>query len=82
MVSVQTKSFSLYSHLNSSKPITYLIAVRTVLMLRSIASVAEGLAAAGVLTGIRFLAGVRSQMGFQVLQTRVGFAASLELYGC
>lgn len=53
--------------------------MRAVLVLGPIAGVAERLAAAGVLAGVRLLAGVRSQMGLEVLQTGVGLAAAFEL---
>lgn len=48
-------------------------------MLCSIAGVAEGFGAPWILAGIRFLAGMRSEMSLEVLQSRVGFEATLEL---
>lgn len=60
-------------------PSTYLVAVSSVLMLRPVRSVAEGLAASRELASVRFLARVRSQMGLQILQPRVSFVTSLEL---
>lgn len=49
-------------------------------MLCSIASVAEGFAAAWILAGVRFLAGMRPKMSLEVLQSRVGLEATFELY--
>jgi len=54
--------------------------MRSVLMLCSIAGVAEGFGAAWIFAGVRFLAGMRSEMSFEVLQSRVGFEATLKLY--
>lgn len=54
--------------------------MRPVLVLRPIGRVAERLAAARILARVRLLAGVRPQMGLQVLQPRVRLAAALELY--
>lgn len=48
-------------------------------MLRSIAGVAEGFAAARILAGVRLFAGMRSEMGLEILQSRVSFEATLEL---
>lgn len=57
----------------------YLIGVRSVLMLRSIAGIAEGFATAWILAGVRFFASVRSEVSLEILQPRVSFEAALEL---
>lgn len=49
-------------------------------MLRSVAGVTESFAAAWILAGIWFLAGMRSEMSLQILQSWVGFEATLKLY--
>jgi len=49
-------------------------------MFCSIASVAEGFAAAWILAGIWFLASMRSKMSLEIFQSRVGLEATLELY--
>ena len=59
--------------------IPYLIGMCSVLMLRSVARVAEGFRASRELTHVRLLSGVRSQVGLQVLQTTVRLPAALEL---
>ena len=59
--------------------IPYLIGMGPVLMLRSVARVAEGFRASRELTHVRLLSGVRSQVGLQVLQTTVRLPAALEL---
>ena len=51
----------------------------SVLVLRSVAGVAEGFRASWELTHVRLLSGVRSQVGLQVLQTTVRLPAALEL---
>lgn len=51
----------------------------SILMLRSIWSVAESFAASWKLASVRFLASVRPQMSLEVLQPRVGLVASLKL---
>lgn len=50
-----------------------------ILMFRTIAGVAEGLAAPRILTGVRFLTCVRPEMSLQVLQSGIGFETALEL---
>ena len=49
------------------------------LVFGSVAGVAEGLEAAGMLTDIRFLSCVAPQVDLQVLQTRKGLGAALKL---
>lgn len=57
----------------------YLVGVRPVLMFGSVRGVGEGFVAAFVLADVRFLARVRAQMSFEILQTGVRFRAALEL---
>ena len=59
--------------------IPYLIGMGSVLVLRSVAGVAEGFRASWELTHVRLLSCVRSQVGLQVLQTTVRLPAALEL---
>lgn len=59
----------------------YLVGVRPVLVFGSVRGVGEGLVAAFVLADIRFLAGVRAQVCFEILQAGVGLRAALELQG-
>lgn len=59
--------------------LTYLVAMRSVLMFGAIARVRERLGAARVFTGVGFLASMTPEMRFQVLQAGVGFAAAFEL---
>lgn len=59
--------------------IDYLVGVSPVLMFRAIAGIAERLAATGILAGVRLFSGMRSQVRFQVLQSRVGFEAAFKL---
>ena len=51
----------------------------SVLVLRSVAGIAEGFRASWELTHVRLLSRVRSQVGLQVLQTTVRLPAALEL---
>ena len=62
-----------------SNPQFYLIRVCSILMFCSIAGVTEGLRATRELAHVGLLPGVGSQVGLQVLQTRVRFTASLKL---
>ena len=48
-------------------------------MLGSVRGVAEGLGAAGELTHVGLLSGVRPQVGLQVLKATVGLPTALEL---
>lgn len=59
--------------------VVYLVGVCPVLVFGSVRSVGEGFVASLVLADVRFLAGVRAQMGFEILQTGVGLRAALEL---
>lgn len=58
---------------------TYLIAVRTILVLGAIGSIAKRFAAARIFTCVRFLTSVGPQMCLEILQTRVGLTTSFEL---
>lgn len=58
---------------------TYLVRVGSVLMFGPIGRVAERFATTWEFTHVRFLTGMRSQMSFQVLQTRIRFRTSLKL---
>lgn len=49
--------------------VRFLIGVRSVLMLRSVAGVTESFAAARILASIWFLASMRSKMSLQILQS-------------
>ena len=62
-----------------SNPQFYLIRVCSILMFCSIAGVTEGLRATRELAHVGLLPGVGSQVGLQVLQTRVRFTAALKL---
>lgn len=57
----------------------YLVGVCPVLVFGSVRGVGEGFVASFVLTDVRFLAGVRAQMSFEILQAGVGLGAALEL---
>lgn len=59
----------------------YLVGVSPVLVLGSIRGIGERLIASLVLADVRFLPGVRAQVGLQVLQAGVGLGAALELQG-
>lgn len=58
--------------------VRFLVRMRSVLMFRSVASVTESFAAPWILAGIWFLTGVRSEMSFEVFQSRVSFEATLK----
>ena len=57
----------------------YLIRMCSILMFSSITGVTEGLRATRELAHVGLLPGVGSQVGLQVLQTRVRFTAALKL---
>ena len=57
----------------------YLVGVRPVLVFGPVRGVGEGFVASFVLADVRFLASVRTQMSFKILQTRVSLRAALEL---
>lgn len=69
----------LFRVLQKEQDNTYLVRVRSVLMLRSIAGVAEGFAAARILAGVRFLAGVGPEVSLQVFQARISLETALKL---
>ena len=50
-----------------------------VLMLGSVRGIAEGFSTARELAGVGFFSSVRSQMGLQVLESRVSLVATLKL---
>jgi hypothetical protein len=51
-------------------------------MFGSVRSIAEGFAATREFASVGFFSGVRSQMGFQILQTRIGLVAAFKLKKC
>lgn len=57
----------------------YLIRMRSILMFRSVASIAKCFAAAWIFASIWFLASMRSEVGLEILQSRVSFEATFEL---
>lgn len=57
----------------------YLVGVRPVLVFGSVRGIGESFVASFVLADVRFLAGVRAQVSFEVLQTGVGLRTALEL---
>lgn len=57
----------------------YLIGMSSVLVLSTVGSIGEGFVAAFMFTHIRFLSGVRAQVGFQILQARVGLVTAFKL---
>lgn len=59
---------------------TYLIGVRSVLMLRSVAGITKSFATSWILAGVRFLAGMRPEMSLEIFQSRVSFEATLKLH--
>ena len=58
---------------------SYLIWVSPVLVFSPVWSIAEGLCTSWKFTGVRFLARVRTQMGLQILESRIGFGAIFKL---
>ena len=59
--------------------LAYLVGVSPVLVFGPVGGVAEGLCAAGELTGVRFLSCVGPQVRLEILQPGVGLQAGLEL---
>lgn len=57
----------------------YLIGMCSVLVLGAIGGIRESLVASFVLTDVRFLSSVRSQVCFQVFESRVGLCATFKL---
>lgn len=55
--------------------------MRSVLMLSSVASVAESLATPWKFACVRFFSCVRPEMRLQILQPRIGFVTSFKLEG-
>lgn len=61
--------------------ISDLVGVCPVLVFGSVRGVGEGFVASLVLADVRFLSGVRAQVGFQVFEARVRLCTALKLHG-
>lgn len=57
----------------------YLVGMCPILVLRSIAGVAEGLVAARILAGVGLFSRVGPEVSLEILQSRVRLLAALEL---